>query len=1663
MSRSCFFGRRTVALTSAVAASVLMAWGQSAWGQADWGRANVVRTPLDSGVLGNDKAEPKVVFSRIASVPGGAAAAPWMRLVFDRLDLAEGSFVRITSLTDGDAQVLDAAAAAEWGNTTAYFNGGAVLVELIAGPGTTANSVVLSRSVAGMTGGVTDRRVCDSVDNRTASNDARVARLLSVTLPLPQCPGELPCGSITAGLCSAEIIDVPLADNAMDRVLVSAGHCFNAAAGGGSRPMTVAQFGPVPDTDPTTCDMRMPAVAKQFAVNSARLRYNDPGDCGNDWAVFACCKNPTTMKTVFEEQNAAFTLAPAAPADGAAISKVGFGADGPATARYCDCVPGHPESAKNATQQTSAGTVTAVVGVDWVIRHNCHTCGGDSGCALIDGMGRLVGIHTAGQCQPNPTPPRNCGAVITNPNLQAAIAAVAAALRPLNDDCVNAAPVANGIIPYSTKDATTDGPVDFRFVAALAGPRTIEKDVWFRYDFAGAAAANVRFSICNSTFDTRLALYDNACPTGPDTALAVADDSPGCGTRSELVFMCQPNTSYLVRVGGYDGASGTGTLEISTTAPPANDVCNAMVRFAGVGANPFNTGTATTDGPAEPACPGGTIGQDVWFRFLACATGSCRIETCGATAFDTCLAVYNFDAAVMPCPRGALIAADDNGCGRQSRVDIDVQAGTVYLIRIGGAGTAHGTGMLFIHPIEPENDDCNDATVVGAGRVLFDLRGATTDGPNPTTCFSPCEKDVWYFYTYAGAANATIVFETCDFATDFDTVLVLYAGTDCPPMGMESHCSDDDCARASRIVVNNVAPGDDFVIRVGVFREERAGCGALRITPSADLSPPNNAACTFWHLPEGVTPFSTVGATTDGANPVGCLPMTFNQDIEHDTWYRFITTTAGNLVVDACDADFDARLAGYDVRFTGGGALICPPTAAAVACGDDDCGAGGTRPIMNVPIPVDANGDPTRDLWVRVGGFNDGVTVAEGSGNLKVRVLPNDNCAAARFNRGRIGVGDGDNAFDNTGARTDGPVLGAACDAMNMASADLWFLYTAGNGGNTTFACTTAYNNFIAVHAAPLVCDVPSGNYLLGCPAGAPVQCNHANAAVGPNKRSTVTVMTTAGTEYWVRVGGFGAGQWGPGTLTITPQPAGPENDNCWNPRPAELGSNPFSTVGATTDGPATPMGCTPDNQIHQDVWFSYVPPMNGNLVVETCGGPAAFDTRIAVYTEPADPPCPPAAGPPPVLPAVCGTLNLVANSCNDNSTDPACAPRSRVNIIVTRNVFYRIRIGGVNNMTGSGILTLRFIMNDRCVTAKQIQPGGGANYYLSSTVLFDSTGANTDGAVVAAPCDGFADNQINQDLWYNFAAPRRGRLTLDTIGSTFDTKLAVYDGGGGVNPACPPPAAFIACNDDIGGGNTRSRVALDVMGGNNYLIRVGGYLSQQGPGRLNVMFIDNDACEGFRSATDGMYNFDTRGASPGGIASCADSNMAPDVWFRYRATCTGDLIADTCVADYDTVLTVHNDNCMALLERACNDDDLAVHCAGLYQSYVTVPVVAGDDHFIRIAGYQMQSGTGVLHLRCVPTGACCAGSICLILRPSECTGAARRFVGPSTVCNAPNNFTTPCCMADYNQNGIVSVQDIFDYLMAYFGSDATADIDGGGLGVSDIFAFLAAYFAGCS
>ncbi len=117
-----------------------------------------------------------------------------------------------------------------------------------------------------------------------------------------------------------------------------------------------------------------------------------------------------------------------------------------------------------------------------------------------------------------------------------------------------------------------------------------------------------------------------------------------------------------------------------------------------------------------------------------------------------------------------------------------------------------------------------------------------------------------------------------------------------------------------------------------------------------------------------------------------------------------------------------------------------------------------------------------------------------------------------------------------------------------------------------------------------------------------------------------------------------------------------------------------------------------------------------------------------------------------------------------------------------------------------------------------RVIPGGGGRL-LGSTL-----GATRE------PGEPFhAGNVGGHSLWFAWTAPASATVTVDTIGSNFDTLLAVYTGTVLTN------LTLLAANDDGAGINFNSRLTFAATAGVTYLIAVDGYNGASGGVVLNI------------------------------------------------------------------------------------------------------------------------------------------------------------------------------------------------------------------------------------
>jgi len=119
-----------------------------------------------------------------------------------------------------------------------------------------------------------------------------------------------------------------------------------------------------------------------------------------------------------------------------------------------------------------------------------------------------------------------------------------------------------------------------------------------------------------------------------------------------------------------------------------------------------------------------------------------------------------------------------------------------------------------------------------------------------------------------------------------------------------------------------------------------------------------------------------------------------------------------------------------------------------------------------------------------------------------------------------------------------------------------------------------------------------------------------------------------------------------------------------------------------------------------------------------------------------------------------------------------------------------------------------------------------------------------------------------------------------------------------------------------------------------------------------------NDECVNAIPITLGVNGpFTNVGSTTSSPWPCATGDN--DVWFVYNSTCSGDLVVNTCGADYDTCIEIFRGNCGALVSLACNDDVCG------RQSEVVIPATQGRTYFIRVGGWTGLTGNFPLNVKC--------------------------------------------------------------------------------------------------
>jgi len=287
--------------------------------------------------------------------------------------------------------------------------------------------------------------------------------------------------------------------------------------------------------------------------------------------------------------------------------------------------------------------------------------------------------------------------------------------------------------------------------------------------------------------------------------------------------------------------------------------------------------------------------------------------------------------------------------------------------------------------------------------------------------------------------------------------------------------------------------------------------------------------------------------------------------------------------------------------------------------------------------------------------------------------------------------------------------------------------------------------------------------------------------------------------------------------------PAGPSNDSF--SAASLISSAPFTfsqdTWGATvaTTDPTPTCGYGKNSN---SVWYKYIAPANGLMDIDTWG--SDYDTVLAIWTG--------------------SVSSLTQIQCNDDAYDYYLEAWLG-GVPVTAGTTYYIEVMDYGN-PGGGALELyidfaQSVSNDDFNTPALIS----AMPYTLSKDIRGATQANDDPALTSC-------NRLpgQASVWYKYTPVLSGELDLDTMGSNYDTMLAVWSGTRG-------NLTLLGCNDDIGdvGGvwDSNSTLTIPLVGGTTYYIEVStfaGYIDVNGASANELQGKPNQSIGNDNSAT---------------------------------------------------------------------------------------------------------------------------------------------------------------------------------------------------------------------
>ncbi|MCK8481120.1 T9SS type A sorting domain-containing protein [Psychroserpens algicola] len=460
----------------------------------------------------------------------------------------------------------------------------------------------------------------------------------------------------------------------------------------------------------------------------------------------------------------------------------------------------------------------------------------------------------------------------------------ASANIPDNDDCLSAEAIGcNDTVTGETSFANdSDGNESF--------------DVWYSYT-GTVVDDNITASLCGSGFDTVITVFD-ACD-----GAEVATNDDFCGLQSEVSWLSDGVTTYLIRVEGFNTATGDYQLSLlcDSETPPANDECENAETIVCGGQYIGDTTFASSEGDNDPGFCGTSSGTGgaVWYTFVGANSNNAGAAdgTVGddvtldlsLSTFDTKIRVFTGVCDDLTCLDGD----DDGGAGTTSLITFPTTVGTEYYVLVHGFSGNAGEYTLDVSCVAPAT--CSAAVVDSATEV------EETCNPDGTGTYT-VEIEV----SDAGDAGSVFDDGTNTYPVTTGTVSVgPYNSGDV--VNIELVALDPDCSftvGTFEFTCPPPAPENDEVagainLPVGDTLCETIMFGT-NIGATDSIENDNEASCSSSN-PAGDVWFKVVVPSTGEVNIE--VSASSEEPIIEDTVMEVYTGTSGSLVEIACDDD----------------------------------------------------------------------------------------------------------------------------------------------------------------------------------------------------------------------------------------------------------------------------------------------------------------------------------------------------------------------------------------------------------------------------------------------------------------------------------------------------------------------------------------------------------------------------------------------------------------------------------------------------------------------------------------------------------------------------------------------------------------------------------------